>query len=122
MAPEAVGFIAPYLNAATVDFKGSGNPKFHRDMSVVPSVEPTYEALKALKSCGVDMEVTNLLVPKYGESMKDLKGLAGWVRENLGSDTPFHILRFHPDYQLVDIPATHLGALEEAYRVAKEAG
>jgi pyruvate formate lyase activating enzyme len=45
MTPEAVKTIAPYLDAATVDFKGGGDPDFYREFASVPSVEPIYESL-----------------------------------------------------------------------------
>ena len=122
MTPEAVDFISPYLDAATVDFKGSGNPEFYKTMAAVPDVEPIYECIKALKRRGVHIEITNLIVTKYGDSIDDLKMLAEWVRDYLGPDTPFHILRFHPDYMLTDVPATPLNTLEKACEVAKETG
>ncbi|MCJ7771386.1 radical SAM protein, partial [Candidatus Bathyarchaeota archaeon] len=68
MTPEAVETISPYLDAATVDFKGGGDPKFYREMMRVPSVEPVYECLKALKKCKIHLEITNLVVPEYGDS------------------------------------------------------
>lgn len=122
MTPEAAEFISAYLDAATVDFKGSGNPEFYRAMAAVPDVTPIYDCLKELKRRGVHIEITDLIVTKYGESMEDLKALAEWVEDNLGADTPFHILRFHPDYQLTDVPSTPLRILEKAYKVAKDAG
>ena len=122
MTVEAIECIAPYLNAATVDFKGGGNPDFYQKYMSVPSVDPVYEALEAMKKHGIHIEVTNLMVTRYGDSLEDLRKLARWICENLGEDTVFHILRFHPDYQMLDVPSTPIKAMEEAYRVAKEEG
>src|SRR3990170_2867980 len=108
MTPEAVKTIAPYLDAATVDFKGGGDPDFYKSVSAVPSVEPIYEALKELKLNGVHIEITNLIIPKIGDSMERIKGMAIWVKDFLGKDTPFHLLRFHPDYKMTTIPATSI--------------
>ncbi|MEM2936175.1 MAG: AmmeMemoRadiSam system radical SAM enzyme, partial [Candidatus Bathyarchaeia archaeon] len=33
----------------------------------------------------------------------------------------FHLLRFHPNYELTDIPSTPVGTLEEAWKRAREA-
>ncbi len=122
MTPEAVEAIAPYLDAATVDFKGGGDPKFYKDFSMVPSVEPIFESLKEMRKRGIHIEVTNLVVPKIGDSLEKIKELASWIKENLGEDTPFHLLRFHPNYELIDIPSTEIRSLEKAYETAKEAG
>ncbi|MCS7386355.1 MAG: AmmeMemoRadiSam system radical SAM enzyme [archaeon GB-1867-005] len=122
MTPEAVEKIAPYLDAATVDFKGSANPEFYRKFSGVPKVEPIFESLLEMKRQGIFIEITNLIVPKYGDSMEDMKKLARWIVENLGPETPLHILQFHPDYQLIDIPSTPLESLEKARKIALEEG
>ena len=122
MTPEAVRAIAPYLDAATVDFKGAGEPEFYKEFCGVPSVEPIYEALKEMKKEGIHVEITNLVVPKIGDSLDRIRELAEWVRDNLGKDTAFHLLRFHPNYQTTDIPSTSRKTLEEACDVAKEVG
>lgn len=122
MTPEAVKTIAPYLDAATVDFKGGGDPDFYKSISAVPNVEAIYEALKELKLNGVHIEITNLIVPKIGDSMEKIKQLAIWIKNYLGADTPFHLLRFHPDYKMTTLPATKVEDLEKAYMTAKNEG
>jgi len=122
MTPEAVKTIAPYLDAATVDFKGGGDPSFYKKFSSVPSVEPIYESLKEMKRNDIHIEVTNLMVPKMGDSIDQIRELAEWVHNNLGAETPFHLLRFHPDYRMTTIPATSIETLEKAYAVSRDAG
>jgi pyruvate formate lyase activating enzyme len=122
MTPEAVRTIAPYLDAATVDFKGGGDPEFYRSFSDVPSVEPIFEALKELRRSDVHVEITNLVVPKVGDSVDRVRELAVWVRDALGRGTAFHLLRFHPDYELTSVPSTSVETLERAYAAARDAG
>jgi pyruvate formate lyase activating enzyme len=122
MTPEAVRKIAPVLDAATVDFKGAGEPEFYRKFCGVPSVEPIYEALKEMKEQGIHVEITNLVVPRIGDSLERIHELAEWVRANLGEDTVFHLLRFHPNYKATDLPSTLLKTLEQACEVAKAVG
>jgi pyruvate formate lyase activating enzyme len=122
MTPEAVRTIAPYLDAATVDFKGGGDPDFYKTVSAVPTVEPIYETLRELRLSSVHIEITNLVIPKIGDSMDRIKEMATWVKDNLGRDTPFHLLRFHPDYKMTTIPATSIETLEKAYMIARNVG
>jgi len=122
MTTEAVRTIAPVLDAATVDFKGGGDPQFYKEFSAVPSVEPIYDSLKEMKKCGIHVEITNLVVPKVGDDLETIKELATWVKDNLGKDTPFHLLRFHPDYKLTDIPSTSLQTLEKACNLSVDVG
>ncbi|MEM2970153.1 MAG: AmmeMemoRadiSam system radical SAM enzyme, partial [Candidatus Bathyarchaeia archaeon] len=107
---------------ATVDFKGGGDPEFYKRFSSVPSVEPIYESLKEMKAHDIHIEITNLVVPKIGDSIERIKELAAWIAKNLNQDTPFHLLRFHPNYELTNIPSTEIKMLEESYRAAKEQG
>lgn len=122
ITPEAVQIIAPYLDAATVDFKGGGDPGFYKSFSSVPDVEPIYEALKALRRNGIHIEITNLVIPKIGDSVNRIKEMATWIKETLGRDTPFHLLRFHPDYKMTSTPATSVEIMEKTYMTARNAG
>ncbi len=122
MTSEAVRTIAPYLDAATVDFKGGADPDFYKSVSSVPSVEPIFLALKEMKRHGIHLEITNLVVPKTGDSIDRIKQLALWIRDNLGRDTPFHLLRFHPDFKMTTTAATPIEILEKAYMNSKDQG
>ena len=122
MTQEAVKTIAPYLDAATVDFKGGADPGFYKSVMSVPNVEPIYETLKELKLNGVHLEITNLVVPKIGDSLDRIKAMAVWIKDYLGKDTPFHLLRFHPDYKMTTTPATSMETMEKAYMTCREVG
>ena len=123
MTVEALEVIARYLDAATVDFKGNANRDFYRKYMQVPDPSPIFDALAEMKRRGVFIEITDLVVPvKEGSSLDDVRRLARWVVENLGPETPFHLLRFHPDYRLLNVPATPVEMLERHAKVAMEEG
>ncbi|MCK5625988.1 AmmeMemoRadiSam system radical SAM enzyme, partial [Candidatus Bathyarchaeota archaeon] len=48
--------------------------------------------------------------------------LAIWIKENLGEDTPTHLLRFHPNYELIDIPQTPIETVERAKQIMTDVG
>jgi len=120
--PEAIKEISRYLDAVTVDFKGSANPNFYKKFSQVPKVQPIFDALLAYKGNKVYIEVTDLLIPKIGDNLEDFKKLCKWIVDNLGNETPFHILQFFPTHELSDLPRTPLETLEKAYGIAKKEG
>ncbi len=123
MTVEALDEIAKYLDAATVDFKGHGNRGFYRKYIYIPDPSPIYDALIVMKEKGVFIEITDLVVPvEEGSSNKDLRKLAKWIVDNLGPETPMHLLRFHPHYRLIDVPPTPVSILEEAVSIAKQEG
>jgi len=120
--PEAIKEISKYLDAVTLDFKGSANPEFYKKFSLVPKVEPIFDALLAYKQNKVYIEVTDLLIPKVGDNLEDFKKLCKWIVDNLGDETPLHILQFFPTFKMLDLPRTPVGTLEKAYEIAKKEG
>ncbi len=119
---EAIDYLDGLIDGVTVDFKGSGNREFYRKFMGVPDPSPIYDAILYMKEKGWWIEITDLIVPKYGDSEEDLKRLAEWVRDNVGPETPFHLLRFHPDYKLLDLPPTPVETLERLAKIAIETG
>ena len=122
MTHEAIDYIAPYLNAASVNFKGSGNKDFYNTLMSVPKVEPIFSAMQHMNEKGILIEITNLIIPKVGDHPEDTKKMAGWIVENLGPRTPFHVIAFSPTYKLTHIPRTPVQMLEKHIGIAKEAG
>jgi len=122
MTPEVVKTISPYLDAVTVDFKAAGDSGFYKNVSAVPDVKPIFETLKEFKLTGIHIEITNLIIPKIGDSMQQIQYLAKWINDYLGPNTPLHLLRFHPDYKMTTIPITSTEDMEHAYLIAKSEG
>ena len=79
-------------------------------------------ALKEFRRNEVHIEITNLVIPKIGDWMDRIKEMAKWIKDTLGRETPFHLLRFHPDYKMTTTPATTVEDLEKAYMNARNVG
>jgi len=122
LTPEAVDMISPYLDAATVDFEGAGDPIFYKEVMRVPSVEPIYQCLEAMKSNNIHIEVTNLIAPRIGDSDEKLLKLACWIIGNLGEDTPMHLLRFFPGGDMFEVEEIPTASIEKARKICCEAG
>lgn len=121
--PEAVAKMDDFLDCITVDFKGSGETQFVRSYIGIPDADPIYQTLGEIKRRGrVHVEITDLIVPRVGESLDAAAKMCRWVYDNLGPDTPVHFLRFHPDYKMMDFPWTPVETLEKHVRVGREAG
>jgi pyruvate formate lyase activating enzyme len=122
MTSEAVDYISPYLDAASVNFKGSGNKEFYRDYMSVPKVEPIFDCMDYMHSKGILIEITNLIIPEIGDSLEDTRYLAEWTREHIGARTPFHIIAFSPTYKITHIQRTPASMLEKHIQAARNAG
>ncbi|HMD78350.1 MAG TPA: AmmeMemoRadiSam system radical SAM enzyme, partial [Nitrososphaerales archaeon] len=121
--PETVAMMDEFLDCITVDFKGSGETQFVRSYIGIPNADPIFESLLEMKRRRkVHIEITDLIVPKVGDSLDAANHLCRWVYDNLGPDVPVHFLRFHPDYKMMDFPHTPVETLEKHYEVGKKAG
>ncbi len=122
MTPEAIRMIGPYMDAVTVDFKGGANKEFYKKYIGVPNPEKIFDSLLEMKRQGWWIEITNLVVPEVGDKPEDVARLSKWIVENLGPETPFHLLRFYPHYKLDYLPPTPVETLEKLAEIAKKQG
>ncbi len=121
MTPEALDDFK-YLDAATVDFKASADPEFLKKYSQVMLAEPIFEFLKELKKHKIHTEVTNLIIPKVGDDLEKFRKLVKWIVNELGTDIPFHIIRFFPNYKMLNMPSTPVATLEKFAEEARKLG
>lgn len=121
--PEAVAMMNDFLDCITVDFKGSGETGFVRQYIGIPGPEPIFQTLLEIKKkTKVHVEITDLIVPRVGDSLEAAEKLCRWVYDNLGPETPVHFLRFHPDYKMMEFPPTPVATLEKHHAIGKKAG
>jgi len=120
MTSEALEMISPYLDAANVDLKAF-NEKFYKEICRA-KLEHVKETLKLMKSLGIFVEVTTLLIPGLNDDKHELKMLSEFIVNSLGSETPWHISRFHPTYKLLDRPSTPLETLIMAREIGIKSG
>lgn len=120
MSEAALEMVLPYLGAANVDLKAF-NDAFYRKVCGA-ALDPVLETLRRLKSGGVLVEVTMLLVPGRNDDPEELGRLAGFIADDLGVETPWHISRFHPTYRMTDLPSTPVSTLRQARDIGLAAG
>lgn len=121
--PETVAMMDDFLDCVTVDFKGNGETGFVRKYITIPNADPVFQSLLEIKRrAKVHIEITDLVVPRVGDSLQAAERLCRWIYDNLGPDTPIHFLRFHPDYKMMDFPVTPIKTLEEHVALGRKAG
>ncbi|MCX7872122.1 MAG: AmmeMemoRadiSam system radical SAM enzyme [Verrucomicrobiae bacterium] len=109
------------MDAANVDLKAF-TEEFYRKLCYA-ELKPILETLVWIKErTKTWLEVTTLLIPGYNDSENEIAELSKWFVENLGPDTPLHFTAFHPDFKLIDAPATPFATLRRARQQAKAAG
>ncbi len=119
---EAIEYARDFLDIITVDFKGNASNEFYRKFISVPSADPIFDTLRLLKDAGIHVEITDLVVPRAGDSLDDARSMIERVSGIFGFDIPVSFLRFHPDYRMLDYPSTPVSTLEAHYELAKSMG
>ncbi len=120
MTPEALDMVAPYLDAANVDLKAFTDDFYKKQCGA--KLEPVKETLRGMREKGVFVEITTLIIPGLNDDREELQALAGFIVEELGPETPWHISRFHPTYKLTDTPSTPVATLTMARDIGIGAG
>jgi pyruvate formate lyase activating enzyme len=122
LSPEALDIIGPYLDAWRVDIKGFSD-KLYQNLAKITHWRGILEvAQRAKRKWNMHVEVVTNIIPTMNDDDEQLGGIAGWIAKELGTETPWHVTRFHPNYMIADIPATPLATLEHAYEIGRKAG
>lgn len=117
---EALETIAPYLDAANIDLKGF-NDDFYREVAGA-ALAGVLDCLRDYHRLGIWLEVTTLLIPGRNDDPGQLAELTGFIADQLGPDTPWHVTGFYPTYRLQDAPPTPLASLQNARKIGQQAG
>ncbi len=120
MSETALEMISPFLDAANVDLKAFSD-EFYKNQCGA-RLAPVKETLGRMKTLDIWVEVTTLLIPGLNDDSAELRALADFIAKALGSETPWHVSRFHPCYRLTDRPPTPLETLRRAREIGIQAG
>ncbi|OQX87381.1 AmmeMemoRadiSam system radical SAM enzyme [candidate division KSB1 bacterium 4484_87] len=118
--PDPLKKIKPYLDAANVDLK-SYRDEFYRKFTGA-RLQPVLDTLKLMKNLDIWLEVTTLVIPGENDSTEELTEIARFISNELGAETPWHVSRFYPQYQLQTHPPTPVSTLERAFEIGKAEG
>lgn len=115
MTKECLEMIKPYLDAANVDLKSFSDESYKRVCQ--GRLQPVLDSIASMKKMGIWVEATTLVVPGFNDSEAELKSIARFLA-GVDVNIPWHISRFHPDYQFDDRSSTP----EETLRLAEGLG
>jgi pyruvate formate lyase activating enzyme len=119
MTAEAVDEISPFLDAANVDLKFFNDETYRKICGA--SLKPVLDTIVKMKSSGIWVEVTTLIIPGENDSEKELRDIAGFLSE-VDAEMPWHISAFHPDHRMQNVPPTSSLKLEKVKNMASEMG
>ncbi len=118
---EALELVAPYIDVLCSDIK-SMSDEFYQEICRPATVNQVLHCIKKAHELGIHVETRTNIIPGKNDDPEEHYQIACWVRDNLGKDSPWHITRFFPAYQLSHIPATEEESLFRAEKEAQRAG
>jgi len=121
MSEDAFEAIAPFLDVWRVDIKGFSDRTYQR-IGQIQGFKGILEITKKAKKHDMHVEVVTNIIPGFNDEQVELRAIASWIKKELGADTPWHLTRFHPHYELSHLPPTPISALEETWASGKEEG
>jgi len=108
------------VDAIKIDLKAFSE-KFYKEV-VNGELKPVLNALTTIRQQGTWSEIVYLVVPTLNDTDEQFRGLARWVKAELGPDIPVHFSRFHPEYLLKNLPPTPIATLERAKGICDAEG
>ncbi|HKK05861.1 MAG TPA: AmmeMemoRadiSam system radical SAM enzyme [Gammaproteobacteria bacterium] len=118
---EALERIAPHTDVLCSDIK-SLDDAFYRDICGLASVEQVLGSIERAARLGVHVETRTNIIPGRNDDPDMFRGIAEWIRDHLGADSPWHITKFFPAYRLEHLPQTPSETLWRAHDAARAAG
>lgn len=125
----SAGYVCPqpriefyrHMDAVNIDLKAFTDSFYHQlTGSHLQAVLDTINYIH--HETDVWLEITTLLIPGKNDSAQEIDSMTKWLMKNIGSNVPLHFSAFHPDYKLLDCPATPKETLIMARDIAIENG
>lgn len=118
---EALEMVAPYIDVLCSDVK-SLSDEFYHDICPTSNVAEVLGSIKKAYDLGIHVETRTNIIPTKNDDINELKQIAQWIKNNLGEDSPWHITKFFPAYQLSHLPATPDAIIHQAAQAAQQVG
>lgn len=120
ITPEALTMIRPFLDAANIDLKGFSE-RFYREV-VHATLKEVLDSIVEYKRQGIWIELTTLIIPGWNDTDDELRGIARFIADKVGVETPWHVSRFHPTFKMTDRTPTPVATLARARQIGLDEG
>jgi pyruvate formate lyase activating enzyme len=118
---EARAEFFEHMDAANIDLKAFTDEFYWKICG--GRLEPVLETIRYLKDeTDVWFELTELLIPGENDAEDEIGEMTEWIMDKLGPDVPLHFTAFHPDWKMMDKPATPPQKLSRAREIAIQSG
>ncbi len=117
---QSIEEILTFVDAFNIDLK-SMSGEFYRKVCGA-DLDVVLDNLKRVYIEGKHLEITNLIINDYNDSIDEINQLCEFVVTELGPEVPLHFSRAFPHYKMNDIHPTNPEILFKAREIANEYG
>jgi len=119
-SPETIKDMEGIIDAFNIDLK-SFDPVYYKK-ELKGNLKGVLDTLKLIRKANFWLEVTTLVVPDENDSDDNLKAIASFIANELGTETPWHISAFYPHYKMTYKNRTPAQSLQSALEIGKAQG
>jgi pyruvate formate lyase activating enzyme len=120
MSNNSIQEILTFVDAFNIDLK-SMSEKFYKKVCGV-DLDIVLDNLRNIYLAGKHLEVTNLIINDYNDSLEEIEQLCDFIVDELSVDVPLHFSRAFPYYKMRDIEPTNKEILFKAREIAIKKG
>ena len=117
---KSINEVLGFVDAFNIDLK-SMSEDFYRKVCGA-DLDVVLDNIKRVYDEGKHLEITNLIINDYNDSVDEIAELCDFVADELGPDVPLHFSRAFPYYRMADISPTRPEILFKAREIAHEKG
>ncbi|WP_082706302.1 AmmeMemoRadiSam system radical SAM enzyme [Methanobrevibacter sp. YE315] len=117
---KSVEEILTFVDAFNIDLK-SMSPDFYKKVCGA-DLDVVLDNIRRVYMEGKHLELTNLIINDYNDSISEITQLCDFVVNELDNDVPLHFSRAFPYYKMNDIEPTRPDILYKAREIAIEKG
>ncbi len=120
MSTQSMEEILTFVDAFNIDLK-SMSEKFYKKVCGA-DLDIVLDNLKRIYLEGKHLEVTNLIINGYNDSIDEINQLCDFIADELSVDVPIHFSRAFPYYKMREIEPTNKDILYKAREIALKKG
>ncbi|WP_022669545.1 AmmeMemoRadiSam system radical SAM enzyme [Hippea alviniae] len=120
MTKEAIDMMDGLIDAANVDLK-SFSDAFYLQICGGARVKHVLDSIEYMKSKGIWVEVTTLIIPNANDDPAELMQIAEHIK-SIDPAIPWHVSRFHPAYQFDNVEPTPISVVKNVRQIGLSMG
>ena len=117
---KSIEEILTFVDAFNIDLK-SMNHEFYKKVCGA-DLDVVLDNLKRIYTEGKHLEITNLIINDYNDSIDEITQLCDFVVDKLSPEVPLHFSRAFPYYKMNEIDPTNPDTLIKARNIAHKKG